>query len=309
MAGVRIYTAAGIPKDGITDHGELSGLADDDHSQYLLVDGTRAMTGALDMDDHDIADVDQVGIGTGSPDASAALHVVDTGRGSVAVPVMTAAQLAAISSPIEGLMGYESDTDMMRVYDAQRYRNVEDIGWLPYAYVHGMGPAVTVTNTLSIAANGGSLAVPILLAGHMLLESVSIHQTATSTQRTWAWDLYVQYLNNGNSGENTLTRVAASNGSDTFTPGAASDRTLGASSPPIYLGPGLYWLVIQNRHATNTFVMGVANATFVVNTGQTKTTTNPNGATLDFVAATWTKTTSCVGARLDGRVFGQTAAF
>jgi len=30
------------------DHGNLSGLSDDDHTQYLLVDGTRAMTGALD---------------------------------------------------------------------------------------------------------------------------------------------------------------------------------------------------------------------------------------------------------------------
>jgi len=34
---------------GSIDHGALSGLADDDHTQYLLVSGTRAMTGALDM--------------------------------------------------------------------------------------------------------------------------------------------------------------------------------------------------------------------------------------------------------------------
>lgn len=30
------------------DHGALSGKGDDDHTQYLLVDGTRAMTGGLD---------------------------------------------------------------------------------------------------------------------------------------------------------------------------------------------------------------------------------------------------------------------
>ena len=35
----------------ITDHGGLAGLADDDHAQYLLVDGTRAMTGAIDLGD------------------------------------------------------------------------------------------------------------------------------------------------------------------------------------------------------------------------------------------------------------------
>ena len=34
---------------GAIDHGGLSGLADDDHTQYLLVSGTRAMTGTLDM--------------------------------------------------------------------------------------------------------------------------------------------------------------------------------------------------------------------------------------------------------------------
>ena len=33
----------------VTDHGDLSGLSDDDHAQYLLVNGTRAMSAALDM--------------------------------------------------------------------------------------------------------------------------------------------------------------------------------------------------------------------------------------------------------------------
>lgn len=32
---------------GVTDHGALTGLGDDDHTQYLLADGSRAMTGAL----------------------------------------------------------------------------------------------------------------------------------------------------------------------------------------------------------------------------------------------------------------------
>ena len=32
-----------------SDHGELDGLADDDHTQYLLISGTRAMTGDLSL--------------------------------------------------------------------------------------------------------------------------------------------------------------------------------------------------------------------------------------------------------------------
>jgi hypothetical protein len=38
---------AGGGGGGVTDHGALSGLADDDHTQYALVDGTRAFTGNI----------------------------------------------------------------------------------------------------------------------------------------------------------------------------------------------------------------------------------------------------------------------
>jgi hypothetical protein len=34
---------------GVTDHGALTGLSDDDHTQYVLVDGTRQITGKLGM--------------------------------------------------------------------------------------------------------------------------------------------------------------------------------------------------------------------------------------------------------------------
>ncbi len=36
------------------DHGSLTGLGDDDHPQYLLVDGTRSMTGNLDIGNNKI---------------------------------------------------------------------------------------------------------------------------------------------------------------------------------------------------------------------------------------------------------------
>lgn len=35
---------------GISDHGELTGLADDDHPQYLLADGSRSLSGHMDVD-------------------------------------------------------------------------------------------------------------------------------------------------------------------------------------------------------------------------------------------------------------------
>jgi hypothetical protein len=251
-----------------------------------------------------------VGIGTGTPDASAKLHVVSTTKGAVSRPTQTAAQTAAISSPIEGLRAYNTDTQHELVYDSQRYRGIASAGWSPFAYPIPFDPSAAYATAHALPANGGSLAVFVHVPAHMLLQSASVRCTDTGTARTWAWDLYEEYLNNGNSGENTLTRVAASNGSETFTPVAASTRTLDVASAPVYLIPGGYWLVIQCRHATNAFDIGTTavSAAFTVNSAQTKTTTT-NGSSLDFVSATWTKRTFVVGCRLNARAFGQTVEF
>ena len=61
--GTQLYTPAGTA----TTHGLLSGLNNDDHIQYLLVDGTRAMSGALDMGTHQINNVTD---GVASDDAA-----------------------------------------------------------------------------------------------------------------------------------------------------------------------------------------------------------------------------------------------
>jgi hypothetical protein len=184
-------------------------------------------------------------------------------------------------------------------------------GWQPYAYPLVFDASAALTTALTLASNGGSIAVPMKVDAPMQLESVSIQNTDTATERTWGWDLYRQVANTGSSTQNTLYRVAACSANDTFTPSAASTRTLTAGSTPVYLSTGIYWLAIQCRHATNNFGLGstAVSAAFAPNSAQTKTTTNPNGSTLDFVAATWTKVTAIYGARLNGRVFGQTSAF
>jgi len=43
--------------EGSIDHGSIAGLADDDHTQYLLIDGTRAMSGNLNMDSNSITNI------------------------------------------------------------------------------------------------------------------------------------------------------------------------------------------------------------------------------------------------------------
>lgn len=207
----------------------------------------------------------------------------------------------------EGYAGYDSDDEYVKVYDGQRERIVGAVGWTPTAWPLFWDPSAALTTSLTLAANGGSVAIPMVVPAHMLLQDVALRSNDTATARTWGWDLYINRLNNGNSGENTANRVANSSADETFTPAAASNRFVTAASAPIYLGPGVYWLVVQCRHATNNFAVGSTAGTTLGSAivgGITKTTTNPNGSTLDLVAATWTKQASVIGAALRGRVLG-----
>lgn len=52
------FTSPGI--SGGVSHGDLSGLLNDDHPQYLLVDGTRSMNGSLNMGGNSITNVNLV---------------------------------------------------------------------------------------------------------------------------------------------------------------------------------------------------------------------------------------------------------
>lgn len=179
---------------------------------------------------------------------------------------------------------------------------VEHEGWMPYAYPIAADIAAAYTTAAALAANGGSIAIPYWLDGPMRLTCVTLRNVDATLVRTWGWDLYVQT----GPEDTNITRVAQSGFDDSFTAAAASTRILSAASE-VDLAPGLYWLVIQNRHATNTFGLGstAASAAFAPTTARTKTTTNPNGATLDMDAPTWANATAMYAARLEGATFGE----
>ena len=82
----------------ITDHGEFDGLADDDHVQYLLVNGTRAMTGNLNMDGNDVANVNDIDI-NGLLDLNAKM---DADLDNVAQAGETFVSFAQTWSPVGG---------------------------------------------------------------------------------------------------------------------------------------------------------------------------------------------------------------
>ncbi len=66
-AGENKITLSTTDQAGVTDHSELTGLDADDHTHYLLADGTRSMSGSLDMDNNDIDNVGEISPDTFKP--------------------------------------------------------------------------------------------------------------------------------------------------------------------------------------------------------------------------------------------------
>jgi len=220
----------------------------------------------------------------------------------------TSAAHAASAVSVADAGGYFTGTDVEAVLAELAVKGVgHQMVALPLNFTHS---GAYGSNT-DLAANGGSIAIPFVLHQRMLLESVSVRNPNTATARTWGWNLYLQNTNTENAAENTLTQVAASSADETFTPGAASTRTITAGSEPVTLQAGFYWLVIQCRHATNNFRVAIsaAGVSYLPNINQIKTTTNPNGSTLDFVAATWVKNNNIYAVWMNGEVFGQSNAW
>lgn len=239
--------------------------------------------------------------------------LTDVGKYTTAPQIFQ--EQAAPTAPISGydMLFAHSTYKVLAVQNTNGYVSpLPAVGWETYVFPYGWSLSAAAAGSSVITNSGGSIATPFVLTAPFLLQSVSVWNLNTTLARTWMWDLYIQYTNTGSSSENTLTRVATGTGAETFTASAPSDRTITASSAPVYLSPGIYWLVLQNQHASNGFTLPTTTYTgnmTDISLSQTKTTSNPNGSTLDFVAATWTKNRFIPEIAMKGRVFGQTAAF
>lgn len=81
----------GNASGGIVNHGDLLGLGNDDHKQYFLADGTRAMIGSLNMNNNSIANVNTInGVSIGAHGSRHTPNGLD--------PLPTAAPLGVIST-------------------------------------------------------------------------------------------------------------------------------------------------------------------------------------------------------------------
>lgn len=205
-------------------------------------------------------------------------------------------------TPAEAYARWDASRKLLVVHDTRREKPVTPIGWQPFVFPLGFFPGTI--NSLSLPTNGGTVIFAMPVYAPMLLDSASIVGTDTSGTHTWGWDLYADYLDVGNLSE----RVAQSNGNGIFTGTSAIERQLAALGSPVILPPGLYWLAIQNRHASNILKIqthsNLSNYTY----GRTKTTNNPNSSSIDLSTG-WSIYQAIGEMKLNGRVFGENTPF
>lgn len=94
-----------------------------------------------------------VGIGTSSPNNSAALDISSTTKGLL-IPRMNSVQRTAIASPATGLLVFDTDTKTIWTYDGAAWKNLNAGGSagslaLPYAGSDASGTSFQLTNTLA----------------------------------------------------------------------------------------------------------------------------------------------------------------
>jgi hypothetical protein len=81
---------------GVTDHGALTGLGDDDHTQYLRVDGTRPITADIEFDGNGATSVGQLGFN----DATALTGMASAAPSAVGVAAVGVSDKAARSDHV-----------------------------------------------------------------------------------------------------------------------------------------------------------------------------------------------------------------
>jgi hypothetical protein len=207
---------------------------------------------------------------------------------------------------IEGAERFDQNRRLHRYHDGVRERGVSSAGYMPYAYTVGMSPVNALSVGLTLAANGGAGASPVVLESHMLLQSVDFYNGNTSVQRgPVEFAIYEDRLDNTASLPQIATGTLAA-----FTPTVGSRRNIDVDGAPIYLPAGCYWVVLKNNNATQTLIVGgVGAGTMSLIGTQTKTfTTAALAATLDLETG-WTKQTYMHHIQFSGRVFDLSTAF
>lgn len=124
----QVYDSRGIKKGtggSSTDHGSLTGLGDDDHTQYLLTDGTRQMTGGL---------------------------TITTTTGALTIPRMTTTERNLLT-PANGMLIYNTTLAVHQRYEAGNWEN----------YMSTADAFVTIGNSPGLSAERALTGTPSII--------------------------------------------------------------------------------------------------------------------------------------------------
>lgn len=174
---------------GAVQHSALLGLTNDDHTQYLLVSGTRAMTGALNMGSQNITSAGTInGV---SITAHAARHQpggADALTTGTAVGLNAGSTNAAGSATSLALSDHTHALDVTTGTVSQIQAGVAAgsgtaIGLARRDHIHNISTAAAVALTASTNAEGtaSSLARSDHTHAHGALTGGTLHQTVSST--------------------------------------------------------------------------------------------------------------------------------
>jgi hypothetical protein len=182
-------------------------------------------------------------------------------------------------------------------------RQILPSGWVTTAFAEGWSPfmaGTTAANLAAVAAGlGGARAVPIRVREPMRARQWCIYNTDAASARSAEVRLF-RDVGNAN-----LEFVSGTDATFSFTPGAPARRTANMSTLPVNLEPGLYWAVIRNTSASQTFGLGFTAQTNAIDALMNlASTTAALGATIDVTG--WTESSAVFNVAITGEVMNAT---
>lgn len=184
---------------GVTDHGNLSGLADDDHTQYLLVDGTRVMASGLDMGGYSISNVDLIdGVDISAHVADTSIHfdeldelsnvIISTPASGEVLKYNGTNWINAVASGVGGATDLDSLTDVVIItpasgdvirYNGTNWVNATISGTSAGHVIMYQGLAKTQRDTLNfmgdvvVLDNSDTLRTDVMIPTHIFNEDIT----------------------------------------------------------------------------------------------------------------------------------------
>lgn len=169
---------------GVSDHGTLSGLGDDDHPQYLRTDGGRTATGNLNLGGNNLINVDLVdGIDVSTQAASTNAHIANQNNPhATSIANLAPGTLAQLNSKITNA-NLDASTDTRP--PSEHGNTHESAGSDPLVLQNlSSGGAAEGQILLSDGSGGWNLAA---LEGLLELPSISIYNTSNSSTLSTAF--------------------------------------------------------------------------------------------------------------------------